>query len=90
MSLRFSIRPKDKSFRVAVVVSRKVNKSAVVRNRIRRRIYETVRQSKVIPQNSDLIFTVFSDDIVKMESSKLTKLVEELLNKASSQLKKNA
>lgn len=34
-----------KPYRVAVVVSRKVNKSAVVRNRIRRRVYAAVRQA---------------------------------------------
>ncbi|MGH7193775.1 MAG: ribonuclease P protein component, partial [Candidatus Saccharimonadales bacterium] len=45
MSLRYSRRASDRPYRVAVVVSRKVSKSAVTRNRIRRRIYAAVRNS---------------------------------------------
>ncbi len=37
------LNPKRSEYRMAVVVSRKVNKSAVARNRIRRRLYEIVR-----------------------------------------------
>jgi ribonuclease P protein component len=44
LNLRFAVRDPRKPYRVAVVVSRKVHKSAVVRNRIRRRIFEIVRQ----------------------------------------------
>jgi ribonuclease P protein component len=44
LSLRYATRDPRKPYRVAVVVSRKVHKSAVVRNRIRRRIFEIVRQ----------------------------------------------
>jgi ribonuclease P protein component len=36
--------PKRRSYRLAVVVSRKVNKSAVARNRMRRRLYELARE----------------------------------------------
>jgi ribonuclease P protein component len=36
--------PRRKSYRLAVVVSRKVNKSAVARNRIRRRLYEQAKE----------------------------------------------
>lgn len=90
ISLRYAQRPAGKSYRVAVVVSRKVHKSAVVRNRIRRRVYETIRLSELIPQESDLIFTVFSDRVATMYSSELNDLVNELLNKASLQLKKTA
>lgn len=57
---------------MAVVVSRKVHKSAVVRNRIRRRIYEIVRlQEPNITQAYDMIFTVFSDQVATMEHAEL-------------------
>jgi ribonuclease P protein component len=72
------------------VVSRKVNKSAVVRNRIRRRIYEQVRQYETVPPDTDLIFTVFSDQVANLESKQLKTIISELLNKATLQLKKSA
>ena len=37
--MRFSPSNRARGYRVAVVVSRKIHKSAVVRNRLRRRIY---------------------------------------------------
>ncbi len=86
MSLRFAARPKSKPYRAAVVVSRKVHKSAVVRNRIRRRVYEAVRRSDGVPPNSDLIFTVYSDQMADINTERLQDMIEELLNKARSQL----
>jgi ribonuclease P protein component len=87
IGLRITTRPKAKSYRVAVVVSRKVHKSAVVRNRIRRRIYEVVRKSDSVPIESDLIFTVFSDKLKDIDAKELNKLVEDLLIKAQQRLK---
>ena len=55
--------------RVAVVVSKKVDKSAVGRNRIRRRIY-------------DYIFVVYSKDVAKMPFDKIEKTLGELVNEA--------
>lgn len=85
VSLRFMVRDPRRSYRVAVVVSRKVHKSAVVRNRIRRRIYEAVRQyAELIPPGTDLVFTVFSDQLASAESAKLQTTIQELLQKTSS------
>lgn len=55
-----------RSYRVAVVVARKVNKSAVARNRIRRRLYEAVREfeSDITPP-FDIVITVFQDSLLK-------------------------
>lgn len=84
LSLKFSTRGGDRPFRVAVVVSRKVNKSAVVRNRIRRRVYESVRTSAVqMPAGSDLVFTAFSDQLAEMPARQLQKLVDGLLQKTT-------
>lgn len=83
LSLRFAPRPAGRPYRVAVVVSRKVSKSAVTRNRIRRRIYEIVRQSSNVPAGHDLIFTVFHERLADMPSTELQKNVEKLLKKVA-------
>lgn len=83
MSLRYVNRG-NKPYRIAVVVSRKVHKSAVKRNRIRRRIYEICRrQDTVALEGLDLIFTVFSDQVAEIDHTKLELMVTDLLKKAS-------
>jgi ribonuclease P protein component len=84
LSLKFAQRGPNRPYRVAVVVSRKVNKSAVVRNRIRRRIYEVVRRSgHTIKPGTDLVFTVFSDKIADLPATELQTLMDRLLNKTT-------
>ncbi len=86
INVRFAVRP-GREYRVAVVVSRKVSKSAVVRNRIRRRIYEEVRrQADRVPPGADLVFTVFSEQVAELESERLRGAVDELLKKVAAQL----
>ncbi len=86
MNLRFVHRDPGRPYRVAVVVSRKVSKSAVVRNRIRRRIYELVRTSdKDVTPGTDLVFTVFDEQLAKLESAKLQTIVSGLLSKTARQ-----
>ncbi|MEK7594248.1 MAG: ribonuclease P protein component [Patescibacteria group bacterium] len=89
LSLRFRNRGANKPYRVAVVVSRKVSKSAVVRNRIRRRIYEIIRQSEsIIAPGTDLVITAFDDKLATIEAAKLQSATQELLNKAAGQVTK--
>ena len=58
--------------RVAVVVSKKVDKTAVGRNRIRRRVYEALRLNfDLIPKAKDYVFVVFSSDVMKMPFDEL-------------------
>lgn len=85
MNLRFApARNPGRPYRVAVVVSRKVHKSAVMRNRIRRRIYEAVRTSETPPPaGTDLIFTVFSDRLAALPAAKLQQTITGLLQKAA-------
>lgn len=55
------------SYRVAVVVSKKVAKAAPGRNRIRRRVYEAIRL--LAPKyltNQDVVITVFDDRFLTM------------------------
>jgi len=65
--------PKRRDYRMAVVVSKKVAKSAVVRNRIRRRIYETVRTQAILSnQPFDVVFVVQNPNIATMPESELS------------------
>lgn len=71
-SIKYLINPKRKTYRLSVVVSRKVNKSAVVRNRIRRRLYEVVRNlENDIIQPYDIVINVYSDTILDETSGVL-------------------
>lgn len=82
-SLHVNVDAKRPQFRVAVVVSKKVAKSAVVRNRIRRRVYELVRTSRPeINKEAELIFTVYQVEAATMPASQLAQEVMDLLKKA--------
>lgn len=83
ITLKVATRHSSRPFRVAVVVSKKVNKSAVVRNRIRRRVYETVRtMPSAKTPGKDLVFTVHSDSLASIEDKKLKKIIIELFEKS--------
>lgn len=83
LALRYVKNDRQQHYRVAMVVSRKVSKSAVVRNRIRRRLYEIVRtNSAQIAGPYDLVFTVYGEEVAKMSQASLKKLVLEQLDKA--------
>jgi ribonuclease P protein component len=84
-SLKFMSRGPSRPYRVAVVVSRKVSKSAVVRNRIRRRIYEAVRQADTgISPGTDLVFTIFDARVADLPPDDLQAAIGGLLQKAAS------
>lgn len=90
VSLKFAHRGPDRPYRVAVVVSRKVSKSAVVRNRIRRRIYEIVRHRETdISPGTDLVFTVFDEKLAEMAVAELQTTIGGLLQKAAAQTTTN-
>ncbi len=72
-----------KASRVAVVVSKKIDKRAVVRNRIRRRVYEIVRkQWNEIEQDYDLVITVFNVSVKDESHGELESQVSKLLKSA--------
>lgn len=74
-----------KKERYAVVVSKKVAKSAVERNRIRRRVYEAIRLTKSEQNFSvakDNIFIVYSKKPLTMPFEKLRDLVSSLLKES--------
>lgn len=69
--------------RVAVIVGKKVAKSAVVRNRIRRRVFEVVRKNwtRIVPQ-TDFAVTVLSADMAVLPSVDVERSVLEVLRRA--------
>lgn len=83
LSLKFVPNTRRSAYRLAVVVSKKVDKSAVVRNRIRRRVYEVVRQLEDrIQAPYDMVLTVFSEQLATMPADELKKMVTAQLKKA--------
>ena len=69
--------------RVAVVISKKVIKSAVGRNRVRRRVYEALRVNfEYLPPKTDYVFVIFSKDVATMPFSDLEKALGDLVAEA--------
>jgi ribonuclease P protein component len=82
-ALKYARNTRRQTYRVAVVVSRKVSKSAVVRNRIRRRMYEAMAAcAPHINDPYDMVFTVFSDQLATIEYEDLFTTVKTQLQKA--------
>ncbi|MEJ0072807.1 MAG: ribonuclease P protein component [Candidatus Saccharibacteria bacterium] len=83
LMLRYAPNPRRKSYRLAIVVSRKISKSAVVRNRIRRRLYENVRiLSSSFVDPYDLIIVVYDEKVAAMPAEQLAKEVAKLIQKS--------
>jgi ribonuclease P protein component len=80
-SLHYKPNPRQKEYRLAVVISKKVSKSAVTRNRIRRRLYEIVRPIP-ISQPYDLIITVFDSELAQAPHQQVQKTVTSLFEKS--------
>ncbi len=82
-ALKFALNNRRVTYRAAVVVSRKVHKSAVVRNRIRRRLYEVIRElDPEIKGAYDLVFMVYSEQLAELPITELRTAVREKLEKA--------
>ncbi len=83
LSLRFVRNLRQQKYRAAVVVSRKVSKSAVVRNRIRRRVFEIVRrESGRLDAAYDLVFSAHSEQLAAASPAEVAGAVQELLQQA--------
>lgn len=69
--------------RFAVVVSKKVLKTAVGRNRIRRRVYEALRlELPNYTAKTDCIFVIYSKDIRTIPFDELRTLIRSLLEQS--------
>ena len=69
--------------RFAVVVSKKVMKSAVGRNRIRRRVYEAIRlELPEFTAKRDSIFVIYDKSLATLDFAELRSLVRSLLEQS--------
>lgn len=83
MSLRYVLNQKRSTYRVAVVVGKKVHKSAVVRNRIRRRVFEQLRLAlDTLDKPYDIVVTIHAERIAEMPSDQLEPAIQQLLTQA--------
>lgn len=84
LSIRFAENPRRKTYRAAVVVSKKISKSAVTRNQIRRRVYEVIRSFEdQLNGAPDIVVTIHTDRVATGDFSALSKSIGGLLEIAS-------
>jgi len=77
--LRVAPNKRRDTYRAAVVVSKKLSKSAVVRNRIRRRVYAAVQGMVPADTAYDLVFTACSPQLAIISEKELNKIIYQLL-----------
>lgn len=69
--------------RISVVVSKKVIKSAIGRNRIRRRVYEYMRvHADKLKETYDIVIIVTSPDLRIIPAPELSELLDQLFERA--------
>ncbi len=78
-SVKFAPNSHRSTYRVAVVVSKKISKSAPVRNRIRRRLYELIRVEIADKlTNIDVVISVFDAEVAEMPAAELKNAFKEV------------
>jgi len=80
-TIKWIANPHRSKTRLAIVISKKVIKSAVSRNRIRRRFYEYMRLQ--LPQfhtNFDVVIIITSSEFLTMPAPDLANQLESLLS----------
>ena len=80
IKLKYILNPNQKDSKFAIVVSKKTNKSAVVRNRIRRRFYASLKPHL----NSRGLFVIFvySDNFKNIKFSVIETSISRLFKKS--------
>jgi ribonuclease P protein component len=83
VTIKYVSNPHRNHSRFAVVVSKKVHKSAVGRNRIRRRLYEIVRHELPrIKTPHDIAIMVFSSELILLPHKELVQIMQDLFTQA--------
>lgn len=83
VTVKYIANPKRKNCRFAVVVSKKVHKSAVGRNRMRRRLYEIIRHEQpVFTGIYDVAVIVTSAEVIAAPHEDLAASLKELFTQA--------
>jgi ribonuclease P protein component len=84
LTVKYTRNKHRKHSRFAVVVSKKVHKSAVGRNRIRRRMYEVIRQELPdMPLAHDVVVIVTSHEIITLPAPDLHQIVKQAFEQAA-------
>ena len=82
-TLRISENPRRKMSRVAVVVSKKTHKSAVGRNRMRRRTYEITRHELPrMAKTYDIAIIITSGEVIAAPYQELTEALQGIFAQA--------
>ena len=83
LTLRYSKNNRRVHSRYAVIISKKVLKSAVKRNRLRRRIYEIIRTHQdSLPKGYDVAISVFGAELLEAPHADLTRQIEQLFRQS--------
>lgn len=83
LTIKWVTNDRRKHSRVSVVVSKKVIKGAIGRNRIRRRLYEYVRLNLPrLNDTYDLVIIATSAELRTMPANELKDLLDQLFSKA--------
>jgi len=81
--LRYTANKNRAHNRFAIVVAKKVVKSAVKRNRIRRRLYESMRRYEPnLHASYDFVVTVYSPDLLLIPSEEVDSVVKDVFKNA--------
>ena len=80
-SVKWITNPYRKHPRVAVIISKKVYKSAVKRNKIRRRIYAITQSFLEIASPVDVAINIYSPEILAVPHDELSSQLVSILDK---------
>lgn len=84
LTIKYIANPHRKNTRIGVVISKKVHKSAVGRNRVRRRVYEIMRHE--LPAFTgvyDITVIIISGETIMASHDELSGLIKNLLAQTS-------
>ena len=83
MTIKYVANSHRKQSRIAVVISKKTLKSAVRRNRIRRRIYEHIRTKIILfSKVYDIAIIVTSSDLINLSPLEMSQQIDKLLTQS--------
>ena len=83
ITIKYVANPHRDHSRFAVVVSKKVHKSAVGRNRIRRRVFEVIREEMPkLKSAHDVAVMVFSSEVISLPHPELKETLQGLFAQA--------
>ena len=83
ITIKYIANSQRKHSRFSVVVSKKVHKSAVGRNRMRRRLYEILRHEiPALSATYDVALIITNSEVMAMEHTDLARSVTELFTQA--------